>query len=403
MQIVDIFEQIAENGHAPREGCRLFNVGYEDAFQRLRKVYLEGRFNHGRSAEKFVVGQYGSGKTHFLRTLAEKAREMNCATAEVAFNKDIDPSQSLVVYQEVAREIRSPRAAKRGIRGLLESALDEIGAKALVTGAEPEDLQRAWIEALEASDLSLAPYAKVLRLTLEGLMRGQDSVVDAGSQWLGGSMGERTLASKLGVPHYPKAEHNLVGRRALLSLLQFIRKAGFRGTLVGFDEADQGLSMIEGRKLQRILSMFMAGINALQDLEDGSALVIYAVTPGIIEKMMEFPALQQRVIDPAPDQGFFDGNTFAPQIRLSLQADSRAELREIAHMLVQLFVKNVASVSAEELNEVMEKADVIADAVAREDATGSARRSVARQTCTMLLKHSGRATVDSVSLNEAEV
>ena len=76
MRTLDIFEQIAETGHAPKFGCHLFGVGYDDAIERLRQKYLEERFERGKSAEKFVVGTFGSGKTHFLRHLAEIARDV---------------------------------------------------------------------------------------------------------------------------------------------------------------------------------------------------------------------------------------------------------------------------------------------------------------------------------------
>ena len=63
-RVLDILERIAETGTAPTDGCHLFGVGFEDAFERLKKKYLEGRIARGGSAEKFIVGPYGAGKTH---------------------------------------------------------------------------------------------------------------------------------------------------------------------------------------------------------------------------------------------------------------------------------------------------------------------------------------------------
>ena len=42
---------------------------------------------------------------------------------------------------------------------------------------------------------------------------------------------------ELGLTPVAKAEENLHGRRMLLSLFQFVRTAGFRGTVVSYDEA----------------------------------------------------------------------------------------------------------------------------------------------------------------------
>ena len=78
MNLPAMFERISENGTAPSEGCKLFGVGYEEAFERLKRKYIIERFERGDSAEKFVHGPFGSGKTHFLRQLMEIAREARC-------------------------------------------------------------------------------------------------------------------------------------------------------------------------------------------------------------------------------------------------------------------------------------------------------------------------------------
>ncbi|MFN8517274.1 MAG: BREX system ATP-binding domain-containing protein [Thermomicrobiales bacterium] len=116
INVIAMIERMAEYGTAPSDGCALFGVGYEEAFARLRDKYLDARFARGDSAEKFVVGPFGSGKTHFLRQLMELARSLDCVTAEVALNKDLDFTRSLVVYHEVTREIRTPGTDERGLR-----------------------------------------------------------------------------------------------------------------------------------------------------------------------------------------------------------------------------------------------------------------------------------------------
>src|SRR5690606_26313922 len=102
-EIIRIYERMASSGTAPEDGCRLFGVGYEDAYERLRRTYLRRRFERGDSGEKFVVGPFGSGKTHFMRQLMELAREEGCVTAEVKLDKNIDFANPHSVYQEVMR------------------------------------------------------------------------------------------------------------------------------------------------------------------------------------------------------------------------------------------------------------------------------------------------------------
>ena len=387
MRTLDIFEQIAETGHAPKFGCHLFGVGYDDAIERLRHKYLEERFERGKSAEKFVVGTFGAGKTHFLRHLAEIAREMNCVTSEVAFNRDIDPSQSLIVYQEIARQVQPPDVETTGMQVFLESCLRQVARQAEAAGQEPEPLQRAWVESVDAPGLSLQAFGKVARKGLEGLLQGEVASVDLACRWLEGDVSDRAVAAKLGVTLVTKAEHNLTGRRALLSLLQFVRRASFRGTVIGFDEADQGLSMVDRKKMQRILSMFQSGINALQDLDGGSGLVLYAITPQIVEQMDGYQALQQRVADPGPGEGFFDGNTLAPKIDLTSNRKKPAEeLQGIATKLVELFFAQIDGAKPEWRDQAEAEASEFARQTAENDPTSTARRTVAKHVCATLLR-----------------
>jgi hypothetical protein len=89
-QLTRIFRRLASNGTAPEEGCELFGVGYDDAFKRLIGEYVEDALPAGESAEKFVIGPYGSGKTHFLRHFMTLARERGCVISEIQLNKKID-------------------------------------------------------------------------------------------------------------------------------------------------------------------------------------------------------------------------------------------------------------------------------------------------------------------------
>jgi bacteriophage exclusion system BrxC/D-like protein len=381
--VISIIEQIAQHGHAPRDGCSRFGVGYDDAFRRLRRSYLERGFARGSSAEKFVVGPFGSGKTHFVRHFAELARDLDCVTAEVALNKDVDFTQSLVVYREVARKVRVPGRSQTGLRNLLQAAVERIKSSA----PEPvgEQLCQAWASGLETAHFEHESYRRGICRALAALLQDNDSKFDDYCRWLEGEVSDRALAKRLEMRAIPKAEEGLFGRLAMLSLFQLVRHARFSGTVVAFDEAEQGLN-VDKRKTERILSLLQSSINAMADLQGGSALVLFAVTPDIVAKMENFAALQQRVADPEESQGFFDGNTMAAKIDLSRRGDAVEELRSIGRRLVHLLYGSEAgpSLSVSEAD-VLARVDAIAeDVVSREESVGS-RRSMAKRTCALLM------------------
>ena len=125
MGIIDIIEDMAQNGHAPDEGCGLFGVGNDDAIRRIQETYLKKRFSRGRSAEKFVVGPFGSGKTHFLNHLLEAARDQNCVTAKVSLNKNVDVTSNYQIFKEFTQEIRAP-GSKTGMKNLLLACTEKV-------------------------------------------------------------------------------------------------------------------------------------------------------------------------------------------------------------------------------------------------------------------------------------
>lgn len=381
-----ILERMAENGTAPDDGCNLFGVGHDEALRRIRETYLLGRLARGGSAEKYVVGPFGSGKTHFLRQLMEMARDLDFATAEVTLNKDVDFTQTLMVYREVARELRVAGRPGKGLRALAKAIFERIRSKAPAGGPIAEKLLRGWIAGLSEADFRLESFGRLCRKAFEAHLDEDEALFDKVISYLSGAVTDRTLAKELGVEVIAKSEQNLYARRAMLSLFQLVRHAGFAGTVVGFDEAEQGLS-VEKKKLQQILSMLQSSINAMADLEKGSALVLYALTPDLRDEMMQFAALQQRVVDPGPGLGFHDGNTRAPMIDLTLRADPLTDLTAIGSRLVDLLYSTEDGRHHEvDVAEVRSAVAAIAADVAENERSTSNRRTMVKRTCAVLVR-----------------
>ena len=128
--VIENLVRIAENGSAPESNCLDLQTGFDDAIQRLARTYIGGSFAKGNSSLKFVIGPYGSGKTHFVRTFMEQGRRLRCVTSEVQLSKEDEFSKTIDVYREIARELRVPRSDKRGIRELMEHFIESARAEA---------------------------------------------------------------------------------------------------------------------------------------------------------------------------------------------------------------------------------------------------------------------------------
>jgi hypothetical protein len=385
VDVLNMFEQLAEHGHAPIEGCSLFGANYDTAFGQLRQKYLIERFERGGSAEKFVIGPFGSGKTHFLRQLMEIGRELSCVTAEVPLNKNIDFTQNLIVYQEMAREVQPPGSDSHGFRALLLDSIRRVHADAMSSGLPADDVVAAWGAGLAEKDFSWPSFGRVLRVAVDADRLNDVSLFEAATRWLAGEVTDKSLSKSIGEIALTAAETKVFAHRARLSLFQFVKHAGYRGTILGFDEAEQSMA-VDKKKMARIFSHLLSEINALVDLENGSALVLYAVTPDVVERIaVEMPMLMQRLADPGPAQGFFDGNPLAAKVDLTRRGDAVDDLEAIGVRLTKLFFEKVEVAERSKEGEAMESVRRVAEDVASSEASSSARRAMVKRVCATLV------------------
>ncbi len=377
---VSMLERMASFGTAPEQGCSIFGVGYEDAFLKVKNKYLIDQFERGTSSEKFVVGPFGSGKTHFLRQLMEMSRDLDCVTAEIALNKDIDFTKSLSVYCEVAREIQTPENKDHGIRALLEAGLEKVRSQTNDLSMQ-DILVNGWISSLDKVDFKFKTFGIIIKKALLAKVSEDQIVFDSCCRWLEGDINDKDLSRELNVPKIDISSNNLYAKHMLLSLFQFIRQSQFRGTVVCFDEAEQGLS-VNKKKTEKILSMLMAGIEAITNLSGGSALIVYALTPDLVDKMKNFAALQQRISNPL-GRSFFEGNVLAPIIDLT-RRDPLDDLQKIGCKLVDVFYNFFSDEVSVPKEQVIEYILQIAADIVENEISSSNRRDMVKNVCSIL-------------------
>jgi hypothetical protein len=375
------WDALASHGHAPVAGCSLLGVGYEDAYQTLMRHYVDQRFASGLSAEKLVVGPFGSGKTHFLRQMMEMSAQAGAVTSEVKLNKDIDFTKRLVLYKEIAEEIRAPNQSVHGMGGLIQAMAENVRSKVPAQAADAG--LEAWTNGITSADLKLDAFSRVTQRAFESLRSGDDVMFESAVRWLAGDISDRQLAKVLPISAVGPAEQNRCASQMLLSLFQLVRHAGYLGTVVCLDEAEQGLA-VDRKHMDRILSMLKSDVDAISDLEGGSALDLYAVTPDIRESMDRLPALQQRFADPG-GVGFFSGNYLAAVIDLTFRSDPAEHLVKMARRLVEVFAVQRLLPDGVDLPSAIETAERMATEVAARDQSSSSRRELVKTVCAYLL------------------
>lgn len=313
-----IIEVLGSFGTPPTRGLQHFNVGNRSLLDALDEYYLSSYLQDGGAAYKMVVGDYGSGKSHFLYCLRDIAWTRNFAVAKVDLSPIETPyNDQKKVYEAVANNLIWHEASQdgsdeTGLVRFLQGTLEHIvgGGLSLETLSNP--LYRALVDTLEATPIDSPAYQTAVLATFDALIRSQDERLDALTRWLMGESGspaDTKILREVGVTGKINKPNAF---RMLRSLCQVIRALSYSGLILLFDEVDRMASV--GGKAEKLATDTLREVidRTREDLP--GAMFVYAVPPQFINDVVpKYPALQQRVRTP----GHFSRiNHFSPLISL---------------------------------------------------------------------------------------
>ena len=252
-------------GTVPRNSLDAFAVGlggFEAALdEELRKVASVG------SVFKAVRGDYGCGKTFFARWLADRARKMGFASAEVQVSETETPLHRLeTVYRRLMERLSTadtPQGAWRNIiDGWFYALEEDVLAEGTVDANDQQALLERTNELLEqrlAKVTSTAPtFSAALRGYRQALAAGDRPIADGILAWLAGQPNVAAAAKRFcGV----KGDIDHFGALNFLQgVLIVLRDSGHPGLLLVLDEVET---------IQRVRSDARdKSLNALRQLID---------------------------------------------------------------------------------------------------------------------------------------
>lgn len=223
-------------GMVPRVGQQHIQVG---RVAELRAAVQDiDRIAEGGAGSRFVIGEYGSGKTFFLHLVRTVALEKRLVTVHADLSPDrrlhATSGQARGLYAELMRNLAT-RARPDG--GALASVVERFVTGALneanASGDDPEQTIRGRLAAL--SELTGGyDFATVVGAYWRGYDRGDERLRVDAVRWLRGEFTSRVDARvSLGV----RSMIDDAGFYDHLKLMaRFVRLAGFGGLLVCLDE-----------------------------------------------------------------------------------------------------------------------------------------------------------------------
>jgi hypothetical protein len=232
----DALLQSLRAGVVPRIGQQHVQVGRVNEVRALLADI--DRIADGGSSVRFVIGEYGSGKTFFLHVVRAIALQKKLVTVHADLSPDrrlhATGGQARSLYAELMRNI-STRAKPEG--GAMTSVVERFVTQALTeareTGEEPETVIRRGLAQL--SELTGGyDFAEVIAKYWQGHDSGNEQLKSDAVRWLRGEFRTRTDARiSLGVRTIVD-DANFYDQLKLLAL--FVRLAGFGGLFVVLDE-----------------------------------------------------------------------------------------------------------------------------------------------------------------------
>lgn len=301
----DAIVQSLRAGVVPRVGQRHVQVGRVAELQAMLSDLA--RIADGGASCRFVIGEYGSGKTFFLHLVRSIALEKRMVTVHADLSPDRRlhgaSGQSRGLYAELMRNL-STRTKPDG--GALVSVVERFVTRALTEaraeGAQPHAVIRSRLELL-AEMTGGYDFAEVIGRYWRGYDTGDEQLRTDAIRWLRGEFTTRADArTALGVRTIVD-DATFYDHLKLMS--RFVCMAGFDGMLVCLDEMVNIYKLVSAHARNTNYEQLLRMLN--DSLQGGATHLglLFGGTPDFLldsrRGLYSYPALASRLV----------GNTFA--------------------------------------------------------------------------------------------
>ncbi|HEY9641439.1 MAG TPA: ATP-binding protein [Coleofasciculaceae cyanobacterium] len=297
----DTVIQSLQAGVVPRRGQHLIQVGrVEETKAVIRDL---DRMADGGSAIRFVIGEYGSGKTFFLSLVRSIALEKKLVTAHADLTPDrrlhATGGQARSLYAELMQNLAT-RSKPEG--GALPSIIERFVTSAVSEGrdraVDPEIVIRERLDHLSEM-IGGYDFAEVIAAYWRGHDNGDETLKANAIRWLRGEFTTRTDARQaLGVRTIVD-DANVYDQLKLFT--QLVKLAGYAGFLICLDEL---VNLYKLANTQARKSNYEQILHILNDCLQGSAVGLGFIMGGTPDFLMDtrrglysYAALQSRLAE----------------------------------------------------------------------------------------------------------
>ena len=295
----DAIVQSLRAGVVPRIGLQHIQVGRSREIEAMLDDLK--RIEQGGAAIRFIVGEYGSGKTFFLTLVRLVALQKKMVTAHADLTPDrrlqASSGQAKALYCELMRNL-STRAKPDGgaiasiVERFVTSALSEAREREITTAEVIQERLAYLSEWVGGYD-----FAQVVEAYWRGHDTGDDTLKTCAVRWFRGEFSTKTEARKaLGVRTIVD-DTNVYDQLKLMA--QLIKLAGYGGFIIALDEMVNLFKLSNTQARNSNYEQILRILNDTLQGNSGGLGFILGGTPEFLADrrrgLYSYPALQTRL------------------------------------------------------------------------------------------------------------
>lgn len=288
-----------KNGNVPSNGASEVCIGREKEIEEFK--YLLKKVNEEKAVTKFINGEYGSGKSFFLKVIEEMAFKDNFVVSKVTLNRDVPFNKIEVVYKNIAQTLRCKTGTS--LEHIIEKWITRLKMMAFNETSDPVKQALIVSENMQ-NDLEKArEYSNSFVVAIENYYKAMNSgdyeTAKYAQAWLRGDSNiPFTEKKKFGVKGNIDRENAF---KFLEALATFVKTIGYSGLVILIDETEY-IMRLHTKKLRD------TAYNYLRDIYDEcnlgkfqNTLFVFAGTPEFFDDpklgVPSYEALSDRIED----------------------------------------------------------------------------------------------------------
>ncbi|MFN0118989.1 MAG: BREX system ATP-binding domain-containing protein [Blastocatellia bacterium] len=340
-----IIRKLGESGIPPTRGLESYTVGMDSVLGTLENEYLKGYLRDGGSSFKLVVGEYGSGKSHFLYRLRDLAWDNGYVVSRTELSpKECPYDNQLRVYQAVVNNLiyhdADPNVVDtQGLESFLENhfhhTMRTLGIEQTMTSIGLDKRVELWLDTILRFKVESPSYRHAVYFYLKAVAAEDENKKRRLGAWL---RGETIALRDLREFSITERIDRSLAFRMLRSLSQLIHEFGYTGLVLLFDEGDRMVSIGSSKTEKSACDNLREVIDRCAGESLPGTLFTYAVPPYFVTNIApQYEALSQRISSKVK---FSQRNPYSVQISLDhLDYPGEELLRQIGDKLLGIYEK----------------------------------------------------------------